>query len=246
MDEQVQSMSEHPATKPVLYVLAGFLAGLGLGYFLGQRNRRMPSPPPEELAKISNEVAAIKARREAVKEIKDRVRKEAAVNEDIVIAGKRFAEDPANYDPDIRTEGPDVIITRIADEDWDYEEEKKTRDSLSPYVIHKDEFWSNEMEFAQHTWTYYEGDDVMIDEEDVVVYNHDQKIGEMKFGHGSGDKDTVYIRNEKMKMEMEVLREEGLYSIEVMGMEIDRGEDENVEHSMMKKQKRGKKDERLT
>lgn len=236
MNEQVQEILDRPPVRPVIYVIAGFCIGFGTGYILGKRSRRVPPPPPEELEKISREVAALKARRES-REPQNPI----IIDEDIVVAGIRFAEDPANYDPDIRTEGPDVIITRMADENWDYEEEKQNRDSLSPYVIHKDEFWSNEMDFAQHTWTYYEGDDVMIDEEDIVVYNHDQKIGELRFGHGSGDPNTVYIRNEKMKMEMEVLREEGLYSIEVMGLEADRGEEKNVEHSNTIKNKRSKK-----
>lgn len=228
MNEQIRRILDHSATKPIAFVAAGFIAGVNVGYLLGRRNRGVSSPPPEELAKISEEVALIKARREAREA-------EKPVTVEIVVPGEKVS---GNFEEPI-------TVTVIEDTDWDYEEEKKTRDSLSPYVIHKDEFWSNEMDFAQHTWTYYEGDDVMVDEEDIVVYNHDQKIGQMKFGHGSGDKDTVYIRNEKMKMEMEVLREEGLYSIEVMGMEMDRGEDKDVEHSTMK-QKRSRKDERLT
>jgi len=231
MNEQAQKIVDHPATKPVAYMVVGFLAGVGVGYFLGHRDRRLPAPPPGELEKITEEINVIRAKREARQATKPVVQEEV-----IVLA-------PVAEDPDIRTEGPDIIITRTSDIGWDYEEEKKNRDSLAPYVIHMDEFWSNEMEFAQHTWTYYEGDDVMVDEEDVVVYNHDQKVGELKFGHGSGDPNTVYIRNEKMKMEMEVLREEGLYSIEVMGMEVDHGEDENVEHSNTRKQKRSRNDE---
>lgn len=238
MNEKVQRIFDHPAAKPLACGVVGFLGGVAVGYLLGQRSMRLTPTPPEELAKITEEVNAIRARREAVKEVRERFEPAA---EDIVVAGKRFAEDPANFDPDIRTEGPDVIITRTADENWDYEEEKQNRDSLAPYVIHTDEFWANEMDFVQHTWTYYEGDDVMIDEVDVVVYNHNVKVGDLLFGHGSGDPNTVYIRNEKMKMEIEVLREEGLYSIEVMGMEVDKGEE--VEHSNTKKNKRSKHDE---
>lgn len=225
MDEEVQNVFNHSAAKPVAYVVAGFLVGLGVGYLLGRRNSRLPSPPPEELEKITQELSALRARREA------------KVLSDEVIVPRRYAED-------VVEEEVEVQVITVEDPDWDYEEEKQTRDSLSPYVIHRDEFFSNEMDFAQHTWTYYEGDDVMIDEEDVVVYNHNQKVGDdLKWGHGSGDPNTVYIRNEKMRMEMEVLREEGLYSIEVMGLEPDRGEDQDVKHSNTRKNKRSEYDE---
>jgi len=235
MNEQVQRIINHPATKPVVYVAVGFLAGLNVGYLLGRRNRRVLSPPLEELEKISKEVAAIKARREAREANKPPV----VVEEEVVVVGKKAGDIVADVAGD--------VVSAFADgsEEWDYEEEKKTRDSLAPYVIHKDEFWSDEKNFDQHTWTFYEGDDVMIDEDDVIIYNHDQKLGELKFGHGSGDKDTVYIRNEKLRLEVEVLRDLGMYSIEVLGMEVDHGDEKNVEHSM-KKDKRGKKDERST
>jgi hypothetical protein len=229
MNDQIRRILDHPATKPVAYVVSGFLVGLEVGYLLGRRNRGPSSPPPDELAKISKEVSELRAKRET---------KQPVLVEEIIVSSRTNMEEMI-ADPDIRTEGPDIIITRMADENWDYEEEKRNRDSLAPYVIHTDEFFSNEMDFVQHTWTYYEGDDVMIDEEDVVVYNHEQKLGELKFGHGSGDPNSVYIRNEKMKMEMEVLREEGLYSIEVMGLEVDRGEEKDVKHS----NKRSKHDE---
>jgi hypothetical protein len=83
----------------------------------------------------------------------------------------------------------------------------------------------------------------MVDEDDTVIYNYNQKVCELNWGHGSRDPNTVYIRNEKIKMEMEVLREEGLYSIEVMGLEADRGGEQDVEHSNTRKNKRSRDDE---
>lgn len=110
------------------------------------------------------------------------------------------------------------------DDGWNYEEELKNRHPDNPYIIHKDEFYSDEMDFAQITLTYYSGDDIMADEDDSPVYNHLDVTGPLRFGHGSGDPNVVYIRNEKRRAEYEVLFDDGLYSVEVLGLEIEDNE----------------------
>lgn len=107
------------------------------------------------------------------------------------------------------------------DEDWNYEEEISARTPVNPYVIHRDEFFENQHEYPQSTLTYYAGDDIVVDHEDQPVFNYLTVTGELKFGHGSGDPNVVYVRNDKRHAEYEIVKDEGLYSREVLGLEIE-------------------------
>ncbi len=110
------------------------------------------------------------------------------------------------------------------DDEWNYAQEIKNRDPSEPYVIHKDEFYSDERGFTQTTLTYYSGDNILVDEDDAPIYNHDGVTGPLLFGHGSGDPKVVHIRNEKRKAEYEIVKEPGLYSEEILGITIENNE----------------------
>ena len=111
------------------------------------------------------------------------------------------------------------LETTDPSEGWDYDTERANRKAGEPYVIHKDE--QNEMEgFTETTFTYYEGDDVVCDERDRVVDSRDEILGVGfmdKFGHGSGDPNVVYIRNEELAVDIEVCRSPNSYAEEVHG-----------------------------
>ncbi len=110
------------------------------------------------------------------------------------------------------------------DDEWNYAVEIKKRNLLEPCVIHKDEFFSDEKGYSQSTFTYYAGDDILVDEDDTPIYNHEDVTGPLLFGHGSSDNNVVYIRNDKRKAEYELLRDPGLYSEEVLGLSIENNE----------------------
>ena len=110
-----------------------------------------------------------------------------------------------------------------ADEDWDYAEELKHRSKDKPYILHRDEFFSNESDYRQCSLTYYSGDNILCDENDVPVYNPEKIVGPLSFGHGSADPSIVYIRNDKLEAEYEVILEPGFYQTEVLGHEVEDG-----------------------
>ncbi|HEX4503414.1 MAG TPA: hypothetical protein VH187_20005, partial [Scandinavium sp.] len=83
-----------------------------------------------------------------------------------------------------------------------------------PYIIHIDEFRENPLSHDQTTYTYYEMDDVLSDSRDTTVDDMDRVIGLGnlgKWGHGSQDPNVVYIRNEELGMDIEVVRDRGSY-----------------------------------
>lgn len=107
-------------------------------------------------------------------------------------------------------------------EGWDYDAELVSRNELDVYIIHRDEFYGDELSWDnQHALTWYEGDNILTTEADDVIYNPQAMVGELKFGHGSGDPNVCFIRNERLHAEYEVTRNPGSYDIEVLGGQIE-------------------------
>lgn len=146
---------------------------------------------------------------------------------------------------DAPRETPEVVVPRVEhrnvfaeaqpdeyEDHWDYKAEIDNRDPTQPYVIHKDEFNESE-EQEQSTLTYFEGDDVLCDERDTPQDNRDAMIGEenlQHFGHGSGDRNVLYVRNEVLGMDFEIVRSDGLFAQEVHGFEPG-----DLQHSAMRR-----------
>lgn len=113
-----------------------------------------------------------------------------------------------------------LTIPVNSEEEFNYDEEIKQRDPAIPYVVSKEEFFLNEEEFDQVQYTYYLGDSTVADETDKSVDDTDTVLGDnnlMLFGHGSGDRHIVYIRNENLKLDFEVVLSKGSFAKEVLG-----------------------------
>lgn len=110
------------------------------------------------------------------------------------------------------------------DDGFDYEREVAMRDSSKPYIISHDEFMENTPEFTQVNITYYEGDDTMADQTDKHIDSWEDSISSdnLKFGHGSKDPNIVYIRNEPLELDFEVVHSDGSYAKEVLGFDETR------------------------
>jgi hypothetical protein len=106
---------------------------------------------------------------------------------------------------------------------FDFEKELQRREEKpdEPFVITRDEYDANETDFEQYSFTYYDGDDVLCDQADNVITAIEQVVGYpnlLRFGHGSNDPETVFVRNNKLEQDMEIVRSEGSYAREVLGM----------------------------
>ena len=89
-----------------------------------------------------------------------------------------------------------------------------------PYVISWEEFAGAAREYDQDTLTYFEGDDVLSDGRDAVVDDVDNIVGAanlLRFGDQSRDNNIVYIRNDKLGLDFEIVRSKGNYAKEVLG-----------------------------
>jgi hypothetical protein len=107
------------------------------------------------------------------------------------------------------------------DRDLDYEAEVEARIPGQPYVISADEFNENATGYSQPSLTYYKGDNVLADGDDSPV-DIEACIGSInlqRFGAWSGDPRVVYVRNENLRIDCEVLLHDGTYLKEVLGMD---------------------------
>ena len=118
----------------------------------------------------------------------------------------------------IKEDEPLVInVFPEEDDNWDYDEEISRRGPELPYIIHRDEYFSNEEDYRQSSLTYYEGDSILCDENDVPVYNPERVVGTLIFGHGSRDISICYVRNPHLQAEYEVIVDHGYYQSEILG-----------------------------
>lgn len=125
------------------------------------------------------------------------------------------------------------VFASDKDPNWDYDEELKHRSDQEPYVIHYDEFFARETEYDQSQFVWYAGDEIMCDDlTSQIIYNHNEVVGELKFGHGTGDPNVFYVRNDKHEMEYEITRDPGLYHEERQGLFMEDPEElEDFRHS---------------
>ena len=130
-----------------------------------------------------------------------------------------------------------------SDEDpYIYELEVANRKINVPYVIMHDEFFQGELGYETISYTYYEGDGALVDEKDRPVEEADKMIGEdnlTRFGHASKDKNIVYVRNDLLELDFEIVRSDGSYTKEVLGFD----EPDSLRHSDRRSQRRAFRDQ---
>ena len=115
-----------------------------------------------------------------------------------------------------------VIYTPEQNGGFSEDEELDKKAKGEPYILAKDDFFENEMDYSQSTFTWFEGDSVMADDQtDEEIRDWDRVLGiaNLQFGRGSHEEHIVYICNEKLEATYEVKRSEGKYSVEVAGLE---------------------------
>lgn len=232
MNEKLSRIVNDPKF-PFIVGIVSFVVGAEIGYILGKRNRVVyRTTPLSAVPGIDKHFT-----KEELEDL-DEIARE--YNGDVIVRSNLVDKEDGieiTASTGFAGGGPSegVVVAETTDVipgTWDYEQEVANRTQEAPYILHKDEFYADELEYSQTTLTYYAGDDILVDEEDKPIYNHAHIVGELRFGHGSGDPNVLYVRNDHMKAEYEILFDPGLYSVEVLGLEMehnDRAED--VKHA---------------
>jgi hypothetical protein len=102
------------------------------------------------------------------------------------------------------------------------EEVDETEDEVpnTPHVISLQEHLRNET-FSKVSLTYYSVDDVLVDENEMPIEDVEATVGQDnldKFGHRSKDPRIVYVRNEKLEIDYEIIRHDGSFGELVHGV----------------------------
>lgn len=127
----------------------------------------------------------------------------------VVDENKEFVEETIN---NVFAEDTETTIPEL---------EKRNRTEEAPYILEKEEFFNSDSDYTQSTVTYFAGDGVLIDSREDVIEEVDRTVGERnlsRFGHGSGDPKVLYVRNDVLEIEFEILLSNGKYSKEVAGL----------------------------
>lgn len=238
-DKLVEAASA--ASADGLYVSKGYLAGaafigglaiVGVGYAAYQMGVKRTQTKYEEI--LEKEVAEAKAFYSALHKKDDFATPEKtalalhgseleeAAEALLRYQGEDEADDPEEEEGTMVAENVNVFLQNSVDDDFDFDQEMANRSPERPYIIHEQEFMEADPEFEKLSITYYAGDDTLADDGDEEIPLVDETVGEdnlQRFGHGSGDSRIVYIRNERLSTDFEVLKSDGKYAHEVLGLE---------------------------
>lgn len=237
-------------TKNNPFILAGvFVVGLGIGGFVAYKitKKRLSDEFDQEL---TEQIAAAKQFHSRLAKEGEFESPESAVKalvpDEIVEAVQAYQgrEKPIAYDKPETIVDPrppvDVVVEEVKvtqnvfvqakeddPRDWDYNAEIADRELNPdvPYTISFEEFNENADNHEQTTVTYYAMDDTLVDSQDKPIDNTDYTVGDdnlTRFGHGSGDPNVVYVRNDKIDMDFEIIRDHGSYQKQVFGTDPER------------------------
>lgn len=100
-----------------------------------------------------------------------------------------------------------------------------TTDALvtpDPYVISAEDYHETNLNHEKSSITYFNVDDTLVDESEEPIVDPESIIGDalMHFGESEEDPDIVYVRNEKLGIDYEVIRTEKSYQETVLGINL--------------------------
>lgn len=124
-------------------------------------------------------------------------------------------------DNSIETEEELITMNVFSENESDSAIERRGPSTV--YIISSREFEHGDNDYSQNTLTYFEGDDVLVDERDKPIHNKSNVIGDvgnLSFGDQSNDPNVVYIRNEHLEVDFEVCRSSGTFTEEILGISI--------------------------
>lgn len=153
-------------------------------------------------------------------------------------AGVAPAEPPVT----LEAETVNIFTDKKLVDTFDLETEMKQRSPLHPYIINDEEYAVNAQGHQQKVLTYYEGDTTLADDQDVQIVDVDKMVGEANlqhFGYGTGDSSLLYIRNERLNVDFEIVRSEGKYAHEVAGMgHLEHSDDPRSQRMQTRRERR--------
>ena len=113
----------------------------------------------------------------------------------------KIFRDPLAEHPEEPDEESDIL------EENPVKPKKEDDDMKDPKLISEDKF-DSEPEYEKETLYYYQGDDVLTDEDEHEVDNQLELVGDAldKFGFRDNDEQVIHVRNFEKKVDYEVIK----------------------------------------
>lgn len=140
-------------------------------------------------------------------------------------------EETVEIDEEIEEDSIIAINEDIYDEYKDISSKYYIRETLSegdtdedrpePYVVSRDSYENEYLDFHKNSLVYFTEDDTLCDDHDEIIDDVDHILGPealKSFGEGSDDEDIVYVRNIRMQCDFEIVREHMSYRENVLGI----------------------------
>jgi hypothetical protein len=227
--EEVAEVTRRIAGRDVSFLFGGIALGAPIGFYFGYKWNK-EKLKAEIYAEMEAEIERIREMYNAREVARVTRADKPTVNEIIEERGysvnsneeqERPLRAPVPVSPAPALTPPTEPKDKNAN--WNYTLELQRRSPDAPYVIHQDEFNNTETGYTQTTYTYYALDDVLVDTNERPVAHADVVVGQenLKFGHGTDDLDVVFVRNDKLELEMEICRVPRSYGEDVLGHDKD-------------------------
>lgn len=121
----------------------------------------------------------------------------------------KLKPDLVNYAAKLQEEG---YVNYTEHSKKNTEEKKEDPMPDTPYVISPDEFGASD-NYAQISLVYYDGDEVLADEEDEIVEDIAGTVGEDFAEHfGEYEDDSVFVRNDRLRCDYEICKDNRSYA----------------------------------
>lgn len=191
--------------KGLLIFAAGAVAGTVAG--IGISKRHFEAIAAQEINEVRDYY--IKVNKELADQLVDKTSdiKEEQVEEHEKIeesAEKSIEEETKKEYDNIIKYGNYVTTEEIDDEEDDYSDDE-------PYIIDPSEFGNNG-NYATQTCTYF-ADGVLVDDVDEVIEDPEKLVGNLHVDiFRDFDATSVYVRNDWMKMDFEILKDDWFWS----------------------------------
>lgn len=211
--------------KNILIFAAGAALGAGITYkIVEEKFQRQTQEDVEDVKRYFNNEYE-----KRVNEMKEELGIVVIEDEEDISEGLKEAADLTRYDGILNKEG-----YREEDENDEEEEEFPSKyydTTINPkppfprkpaYVISLDEFVNGEENYDKITLTYYVDDNTLADETESDIEDIEDMIGPKalsSFGLASDDPDVVYVRNDRVEVDYEVIRQFASYQGTVLGEE---------------------------
>lgn len=149
--------------------------------------------------------------------VKDDILAEVEVNQIVAYAkaSDELKDAIVNYNAFSRDEVPDKELLPEDANELLYKNLLETRTDDIPFLISVSEFFDEMREYKKLSITYFEGDNIVCYEDDSVMLDPEQSFGLInlsRFGVMSDSEHIVYVRNPRISVDYEIVRDDGKYA----------------------------------